>query len=301
MRSLGGYCGSHSVPARAVAAEVVESPLHLGSESFDVAHVGLCPAFVAHLPAACAQRIERPWTQPGADPTDWFNYGFDEETWKAWCAKQIQMRINACVDQTCRAAGWSVGATVRVGARKEDQRRVCGMSGTCWCCELIPLTHRLLWLHALRCVVCPSFSKMKGKLNVYEGDDSGQQRPQQRVAAAAPRPPMPQAGLLPMQTQAPMQARPAMAAQGRPFAQGGQQISSYDGDDATVQLGGRGAAAGGAQRFQQAPMAMPMQMQMQQGVPSQFAGAARPFPTQPNPHAPPAAGQYGQQPLKREM
>jgi len=150
-----------------------------------------------------------------------------------------------------------------------------------------------------RSAVCSLFSKMKGKLNVYEGDDSGQQqRIQQRTGATAPRPPMPQTVMLPSQTQMQMQARPAMASQGRPFAQGGQQISSYDGDDATVQLGGRGAAGGGAQRFQQAPMAMPMQMQM----PPQFAGgAARPFPTQPNPHAPPAAGQYGQQPLKREM
>jgi len=40
-------------------------------------------------------RIDRPWTQPGADPSDWFNYGFDEETWKAYCQKQIAIRMNA--------------------------------------------------------------------------------------------------------------------------------------------------------------------------------------------------------------
>lgn len=41
------------------------------------------------------QRVDRPWTLPGADQSDWFNYGFDEETWKLYCTKQIQQRINA--------------------------------------------------------------------------------------------------------------------------------------------------------------------------------------------------------------
>ena len=29
---------------------------------------------------------------PGADITDYFNYGFNEHTWRAYCAKQKQMR-----------------------------------------------------------------------------------------------------------------------------------------------------------------------------------------------------------------
>ena len=45
------------------------------------------------------QRVDRPWTLPGADISDWFNYGFDEETWKLYCQKQIQQRINASVNQ----------------------------------------------------------------------------------------------------------------------------------------------------------------------------------------------------------
>jgi pre-mRNA 3'-end-processing factor FIP1 len=35
---------------------------------------------------------EKPWKKPGADLTDYFNYGFTEETWKAYCLKQKQMR-----------------------------------------------------------------------------------------------------------------------------------------------------------------------------------------------------------------
>lgn len=35
---------------------------------------------------------EKPWRQPGADITDYFNYGFDEFTWTAYCSKQDNLR-----------------------------------------------------------------------------------------------------------------------------------------------------------------------------------------------------------------
>ena len=37
---------------------------------------------------SCASR-----RQPGADITDWFNYGFTEASWRAYCARQIKMRM----------------------------------------------------------------------------------------------------------------------------------------------------------------------------------------------------------------
>ena len=35
---------------------------------------------------------EKPWTKPGADITDYFNYGFTEENWKLYCLKQRKLR-----------------------------------------------------------------------------------------------------------------------------------------------------------------------------------------------------------------
>lgn len=35
---------------------------------------------------------DKPWRKPGADITDYFNYGFTEETWIAYCMKQKRMR-----------------------------------------------------------------------------------------------------------------------------------------------------------------------------------------------------------------
>lgn len=31
---------------------------------------------------------DRPWNKPGADITDYFNYGFNETTWKEYCSMQ---------------------------------------------------------------------------------------------------------------------------------------------------------------------------------------------------------------------
>lgn len=39
-----------------------------------------------------AQMEERPWRKPGADITDYFNYGFCEETWNMYCERQRKLR-----------------------------------------------------------------------------------------------------------------------------------------------------------------------------------------------------------------
>jgi len=60
---------------------------------------------------------DKPWRKPGihtvrtcvlivgADPSDYFNYGFDEFTWAAYCAKQTNLRKEfnpASVMAVCR-------------------------------------------------------------------------------------------------------------------------------------------------------------------------------------------------------
>ena len=35
-----------------------------------------------------ASMEDKPWRKPGADISDWFNYGFNEETWQAYSEKQ---------------------------------------------------------------------------------------------------------------------------------------------------------------------------------------------------------------------
>ncbi|KAL1254667.1 hypothetical protein QQF64_016896 [Cirrhinus molitorella] len=37
---------------------------------------------------------EKPWRKPGADLSDYFNYGFNEDTWKEYCDKQRRLRMS---------------------------------------------------------------------------------------------------------------------------------------------------------------------------------------------------------------
>lgn len=43
---------------------------------------------------------DKPWRKPGADITDYFNYGFTEETWKLYCEKQKRLRSEALTVNT---------------------------------------------------------------------------------------------------------------------------------------------------------------------------------------------------------
>lgn len=36
------------------------------------------------------QLAERPWAKPGANLSDYFNYGFDEQSWRVYCALQMR-------------------------------------------------------------------------------------------------------------------------------------------------------------------------------------------------------------------
>lgn len=36
---------------------------------------------------------DKPWREADADITDWFNYGFDEDSWRTYCAAQVKMRL----------------------------------------------------------------------------------------------------------------------------------------------------------------------------------------------------------------
>jgi Fip1 motif len=35
---------------------------------------------------------DKPWLKPGADITDYFNYGFVEDTWRIYCERQANLR-----------------------------------------------------------------------------------------------------------------------------------------------------------------------------------------------------------------
>ncbi|XP_030288722.1 pre-mRNA 3'-end-processing factor FIP1 isoform X1 [Sparus aurata] len=50
---------------------------------------------VQQIPVLKAKVEEKPWLRPGADISDYFNYGFDEESWKTYCKKQLKLRTSS--------------------------------------------------------------------------------------------------------------------------------------------------------------------------------------------------------------
>lgn len=40
---------------------------------------------------------DKPWRRPGSDISDWFNYGFDEISWEAYCYRRRELGDMASV------------------------------------------------------------------------------------------------------------------------------------------------------------------------------------------------------------
>ncbi|KRT82548.1 hypothetical protein AMK59_4387 [Oryctes borbonicus] len=63
----------------------VQQPGKFAVEEFDqVGTINGVPATEYNLDSL----EEKPWRKPGADITDYFNYGFNEDTWRAYCERQ---------------------------------------------------------------------------------------------------------------------------------------------------------------------------------------------------------------------
>ncbi|KAK9730092.1 Fip1 motif [Popillia japonica] len=69
----------------------VQQPGKFAVEEFDqVGTINGVPATEYNLDSL----EEKPWRKPGADITDYFNYGFNEDTWRAYCERQKRLRVN---------------------------------------------------------------------------------------------------------------------------------------------------------------------------------------------------------------
>ncbi|XP_075429645.1 uncharacterized protein LOC142467609 isoform X2 [Ascaphus truei] len=63
---------------------------------------------------------EKPWRKPGADLSDYFNYGFNEATWKAYCEKQRRLRTGS--DAIYHPLGMENKKTVQQGRIRTSQK-----------------------------------------------------------------------------------------------------------------------------------------------------------------------------------
>lgn len=78
-----------SVIAPAVPAGPVQASTKRTIDVNAVGSINGVPIYDYDIDTMCE---ERPWRIPGADMTDYFNYGFNEISWKAYCEKQRGVR-----------------------------------------------------------------------------------------------------------------------------------------------------------------------------------------------------------------
>ncbi|XP_046987991.1 pre-mRNA 3'-end-processing factor FIP1 isoform X2 [Schistocerca americana] len=75
----------------AVGGEKLKQPGKFSIEEFEaIGTINGVPAHEFNLDSL----EDKPWRKPGADITDYFNYGFNEETWRAYCERQKRIRIH---------------------------------------------------------------------------------------------------------------------------------------------------------------------------------------------------------------
>ena len=53
---------------------------------------------------------DKPWRKPGTDLSDYFNYGFNEDSWFKYCDRQKKMRVN---ESGAGLASLGIGSRVR--------------------------------------------------------------------------------------------------------------------------------------------------------------------------------------------
>ncbi|CAG5107851.1 Similar to Fip1l1: Pre-mRNA 3'-end-processing factor FIP1 (Rattus norvegicus) [Cotesia congregata] len=78
------------------------------------------------------QLEDKPWRQPGADITDYFNYGFNEETWRAYCERQKRMRSESGVGLVLNAGSGGpnlINTRVSQVAITNDNSKYSGIAG----------------------------------------------------------------------------------------------------------------------------------------------------------------------------
>lgn len=118
--SSGQKISSNLIPQQQSTITVVQGGHTIGSRpAVDINAVGLLDGqpiydFDLNDNTGFGGIEDRPWRKPGADITDYFNYGFDELTWRQYCAKQKSIREDWSLQKKIQVVG-SVGGMFEGG------------------------------------------------------------------------------------------------------------------------------------------------------------------------------------------
>lgn len=114
-----GVSGNSNVPSSATAATISHF------DPFAPANLNGAQLFDHDL----ENFEDKPWRKPGADLTDYFNFGFNEVTWRAYCIKQkalreefgLQKKIGV-YDSSGVGASSAIGSSSSLNSSRPPQR-----------------------------------------------------------------------------------------------------------------------------------------------------------------------------------
>ncbi|XP_021941605.1 pre-mRNA 3'-end-processing factor FIP1-like [Zootermopsis nevadensis] len=110
----------------AVGGEKLKQPGKFSIEEFEaVGTINGVPAHEFNLDSL----EDKPWRKPGADITDYFNYGFNEETWRAYCERQKRIRIHESGVGLAQIGGQTAGRGTIPVAITNDNSKYSGFMG----------------------------------------------------------------------------------------------------------------------------------------------------------------------------
>ena len=84
-----GAGGGSGASAQSTAAEAAAAAKAVAAAAKKASELADAPVFKLDIDSL----EDKPWRRPGIAVSDYFNYGFNEDTWRAYCQKQVQMRL----------------------------------------------------------------------------------------------------------------------------------------------------------------------------------------------------------------
>ncbi|XP_063224955.1 pre-mRNA 3'-end-processing factor FIP1-like isoform X2 [Bacillus rossius redtenbacheri] len=107
-------------------ADKLKQPGKFSIEEFEaVGSINGVPAHEYNLDSV----EDKPWRKPGADITDYFNYGFNEDTWRAYCERQKRLRIHESGVGLAQLGSTGAGRGVIPVAITNDNSKYSGFMG----------------------------------------------------------------------------------------------------------------------------------------------------------------------------
>jgi len=187
--------GAVATAASAAAIAKPGTQLGQGQKKLDVNTVGLINGQPIYEFDMDAEQDEKAWRKPGADISDYFNYGFTEETWKQYCEKQRRMRLeSARTPYTVTAAPPTIVAAAPVQQQQPQPQQAVEL-------EVLPDGRTRVKAGP------PPDRKVEGSIHVLGSDDARRKQKEDELLALALGPPrimqQPFGGARPLYTGAP--------------------------------------------------------------------------------------------------